>query len=145
LAAGQILIRLAAFLFVSACSLPASAQGFPASDGPQLPAPEAPAPHDSRSRDVHAAAVQKAQLHCLSLATKVFESYSGPPAAAQYGSGAFLMSCVVKQMPDDWPDSDALRKHATDLADAARRADPEIDPCLLWACASETDAPDAPK
>ena len=71
---------------------------------------------------------------------QAFDGYGGPQAAAEYGSGAFLMSCVVKQMPADWPDGEAIRQHAADLADAARHADPKIDPCPLSACMTVPEA-----
>jgi hypothetical protein len=62
--------------------------------------------------------------------------YSGPQTARENGAGAFFMSCMMRQMPQDWPDAADAHDQANRMADAARRADPSIDVCLLTACSS---------
>jgi hypothetical protein len=62
--------------------------------------------------------------------------YSGPQLARKNGEGAFLMSCMTRMMPNDWPNAADARDQANRMAETARRADPSIDACLLTACTS---------
>ena len=102
-----------------------------------------PVPYSARSREVRTAAERTAQVRCIAQAANAFTDYAGPKTARENAAGAFFMSCILKQMPNDWPQSADARDQAGKMADAARRADPKIDPCLLTACtvAREIEAP----
>lgn len=128
---------LATWLLVGDCPPGAWAQERPQieENRPLFLPDVSPSPLVKRSGDARNAAERSAQFFCLGAVIKVFEAYSGSEDARQYAQGAFFMSCVLKRTPSDWPDRQAIRRHAADLAEAAKRADPSIDACLLSACA----------
>jgi hypothetical protein len=119
-------------VFMAAAAFPVSAQ--------QTPPDGNPVPYAARSRDARNAAERTAQVRCLAQATNAFSTYAGPQLARENASGAFFMSCILKQMPNDWPQSTDARDQAAKMADAARRADPAIDACLLTACTVDKDS-----
>jgi hypothetical protein len=118
---------LVASLVLTGAPWPATAQNTPTGTSSAPPAA-------SRSRTTGNSAEHTAQVHCLALATSAFQTYSGPQVARENGAGAFFMSCMMRQMPNDWPNAADVRDQATRMADIARRADPSIDACLLTAC-----------
>jgi hypothetical protein len=128
LATRQMVGRLAACAIMAVASLPASAQ--PPPDGN-------PVPYSARSREARTAAERTAQVRCIAQATNAFANYAGPQTARENAAGAFFMSCVLKQMPNDWPLGADVHDQAGKMADAARRVDPAIDACLLTACTVE--------
>ena len=141
MATRQTLGRFALGAIMAVASLPASAQQPPSPDGNPLP-------RSARSREVHnpserTASERNAQIRCIGQAANAFADYAGPQTARESAAGAFFMSCVLKQMPNDWPQSVDVRDQAGKMADAARRADPAIDTCLLTACTvdPEVEAP----
>ncbi|MBV8392024.1 MAG: hypothetical protein JOY81_02470 [Alphaproteobacteria bacterium] len=117
---------LAAALVSMSVSLPVLAQ----TAGQSVPS------YAARSRTAGTAPERTAQVRCLALATSAFHGYSGPQVARENGEGAFFMSCMTRQMPNDWPNAADAQDQATRMAETARRADPSIDACLLTACAS---------
>ena len=98
-----------------------------------------PVPYSARSREARTAAERTAQVRCIAQAANAFATYAGPPTARENAAGAFFMSCILKQMPNDWPQGVDARDQADKMAEAARRADPKIDACLLTACTVGTD------
>lgn len=105
-----------------------------AQDTPTHAAPSPPV--GARSRTSGSAAERTAQVRCLALATSALQTYAGPDLARENAAGAFFMSCMIHQMPIDWPDAADAKDQATRMAETARRADPSIDACLLTACSS---------
>jgi hypothetical protein len=93
----------------------------------------------TRSRDTRGNDERGAQFRCLNEAKAAYAGYAGPEAAREAGQSAFLMSCVVATMPEDWSAGPRYRKRAQTFADAAQEADPKIDKCLLTACTASTD------
>jgi hypothetical protein len=110
-----------AILLVCACG-PTSAQ-----QQQQQPTPRA---RDTRGNDEHSA-----HFRCLTQAKVAYDRYEGPQAAREAGESAYLMSCVVHSMPEDWRSASLYRKKAQNFAEAARQSDPQMDKCLLEACA----------
>ena len=88
-----------------------------------------------RSRDTRGNDERVAQFRCLSEAKTAYATYLGPQAAREPGQSAYFMSCLVKSMPEDWSGASQYRKRAQASAEVAQRSDPNIDPCLLTACA----------
>jgi hypothetical protein len=130
--------RFALGAIMAVASLPASAQQPPSPDGNPLP-------RSARSREVHnpserTASERNAQIRCIGQAANALADYAGPQSARESAAGAFFMSCVLKQMPDDWSRIPEVREQAGKMADAARHADPTIDACLLSACTVEKDS-----
>jgi hypothetical protein len=93
----------------------------------------------TRSRDTRGNDERGAQFRCLNEAKVAYTNYAGPEAAREAGQSAFMMSCVVATMPDDWSAAPRYRKRAQTFADTAQESDPKIDKCLLTACAATTD------
>jgi hypothetical protein len=98
-----------------------------------------PVPYSARSRESRNAVERTASVRCIGQATNALGDYAGPQAARENAAGAFFMSCVLKQMPQDWPLAADLQDQAARMAVAARAADPNIDICLLTACKAEKD------
>jgi hypothetical protein len=121
LALQKLLKGLATALFLAAISLPAVAQQ-------SQPTP--------RSRDTRGNDERVAQFRCLSEAKVAYANYAGPQAAREPGQSAYFMSCLVKAMPEDWSGASQYRKRAQASAEVAQRSDPQIDACLLTACAT---------
>ena len=121
LALSKILKGLAAGFFLASVAMPAVAQQ-------TQPTP--------RSRDTRGNDERVAQFRCLSEAKVAYSSYAGPQAAREPGQSAYFMSCLVKAMPEDWSGASQYRKRAQASAEVAQRSDPEIDACLLTACAT---------
>ena len=121
LAFSKILKGLAAAFFLVSVAMPAVAQQ-------TQPTP--------RSRDTRGNDERVAQFRCLSEAKVAYSSYAGPQAAREPGQSAYFMSCLVKAMPEDWSGASQYRKRAQASAEVAQRSDPEIDACLLTACAT---------
>jgi len=121
LALQKLLKGLATALFLAAISLPAVAQQ-------SQPTP--------RSRDTRGNDERVAQFRCLSEAKVAYANYAGPQAAREPGQSAYFMSCLVKAMPEDWSGASQYRKRAQASAEVAERSDPQIDACLLTACAT---------
>ena len=117
---------LATALFLASVSLPAVAQQ-------SQPTQSQPTP---RSRDTRGNDERVAQFRCLSEAKVAYANYAGPQAAREPGQSAYFMSCLVKAMPEDWSGASQYRKRALASAEVAQRSDPEIDACLLTACAT---------
>ena len=117
----KLLKGLATALFLAAISLPAVAQQ-------SQPTP--------RSRDTRGNDERVAQFRCLSEAKVAYANYAGPQAAREPGQSAYFMSCLVKAMPEDWSGASQYRKRAQASAEVAQRSDPNIDACLLTACAT---------
>ncbi len=88
----------------------------------------------TRSRDTRGNDERSAQFRCLNDAKVAYASYAGPEAAREAGQSAFMMSCVVAAMPDDWSAASRYRKRAQSFAETAQESDPKIDKCLLTAC-----------
>jgi hypothetical protein len=120
LALPKLFKGLATALLVASVSMPAVAQQ-------TQPTP--------RSRDTRGNDERTAQFRCLSEAKVAYASYAGPQAAREPGQSAYFMSCLVKAMPEDWSGASQYRKRALASAEVAQRTDPEIDACLLTACA----------
>ena len=112
---------MAAALFLAAIAVPAVAQQ-------SQPTP--------RSRDTRGNDERVAQFRCLSEAKVAYANYTGPQAAREPGQSAYFMSCLVKAMPEDWSGASQYKKRAQASAEVAQRSDPEIDACLLTACAT---------
>ena len=87
-----------------------------------------------RSRDTKGNDERVAQFRCLSEAKAAYTAYSGPQAARESGQSAYFMSCLVKAMPEDW--SGAPHTQAAQASADGARSDPQIDACLLSACAA---------
>jgi hypothetical protein len=88
----------------------------------------------TRSRDTRGNDERGAQFRCLNEAKVAYAGYAGPQAAREAGESAFMMSCVINAMPDDWSAAARYRKRAQTYAETAQASDPKIDPCLLTAC-----------
>jgi hypothetical protein len=87
-----------------------------------------------RSRDTRGNEERSAHFLCLSQAKVAYERYQGPQAAREAGESAYLMSCVINSMPEDWRSASLYRKKAQAFAETARQSDPQMDKCLLEAC-----------
>ena len=98
----------------------------PASAHQQQPTPRA---RDTSGNDEHSA-----HFRCLTQAKVAYDHYAGPQTAREAGESAYLMSCVVNSMPEDWRSASLYRKKAQNFAEAARQSDPQMDKCLLEAC-----------
>ena len=120
LALPKLFKGLATALLLAAVSMPAVAQQ-------SQPTP--------RSRDTRGNDERVAQFRCLSEAKEAYSSYAGPQSAREPGQSAYFMSCLVKAMPEDWSGASQYRKRAQASAEVAQRSDPQIDACLLTACA----------
>ena len=120
MALSKILSGLTAAFFLASVSIPAVAQQ-------TQPTP--------RSRDTRGNDERVAQFRCLSEAKAAYSNYAGPQAAREPGQSAYFMSCLVKAMPEDWSGASQYRKRAQASAEMAQHSDPQIDACLLTACA----------
>lgn len=116
----QILKHLATAIVLACVCTPAAAQ-------PQ----QQPTP---RSRDTRGNEERAAHFVCLSQTTAAYANYHGPQAAREAGEAAYLMSCVVDAMPEDWRSAALYRKKAQNFAETARQSDPQMDKCLLAVC-----------
>ena len=87
-----------------------------------------------RARDTRGNEERSAHFLCLSQTTAAYSRYEGPQAAREAGESAYLMSCVVHSMPEDWRSASLYRKKAQNFAETARQSDPQMDKCLLEAC-----------
>ena len=121
LAFSKILKGLAAAFFLASTAMPAVAQQ-------TQPTP--------RSRDTRGNDERVAQFRCLSEAKAAYSAYAGPEVARENGQSAYFMSCLVKAMPEDWSGATQYRKRAHASAEMAQHSDPQIDDCLLTACAA---------
>ena len=90
-----------------------------------------------RSRDTRGNDEHSAHFRCLTQAKVAYDHYQGPQTAREAGESAYLMSCVVHAMPEDWRSASLYRKKAETFAETARQSDPQMDKCLLEACAAE--------
>ena len=120
MALSKILSGLTAAFFLASVSIPAVAQQ-------TQPTP--------RSRDTRGNDERVAQFRCLSEAKTAYANYAGPQSAREPGQSAYFMSCLVKAMPEDWSGASQYRKRAQASAEMAQHSDPQIDACLLTACA----------
>jgi hypothetical protein len=87
-----------------------------------------------RSRDTRGNEEHAAHFLCLSRTAAAYADYQGPQAAREAGQAAYLMSCVIHAMPEDWHSASLYRKKAQNFAEMARQSDPQMDKCLLEAC-----------
>lgn len=90
-----------------------------------------------RSRDTRGNDERAIQFACLSKATAAYAHYEGPEAAREAGQAAYLRSCILAGMPETWSAAHAYRAQAEKFAATARQSDPQMDKCLLEACATE--------
>jgi hypothetical protein len=90
-----------------------------------------------RSRDTRGNEERAAHFICLSQTTAAYSNYEGPQAAREAGEAAYLMSCVIHVMPEDWRSAELYRKKAENFAEMARQSDPQMDKCLLEVCSTE--------
>jgi hypothetical protein len=89
-----------------------------------------------RSRDTRGNDERAAQFACLSKATGAYAHYVGPETAREAGQAAYLRSCILAAMPETWSAAHSYRTQAEKFAATARQSDPQIDECLLTACAT---------
>jgi hypothetical protein len=73
-------------------------------------------------------------MNCGALGAMIFAAPASSPeiaAARKEGMSAFMLSCAVNKMPEDWPDREGLKAIAATHAAAAKRGDPSLSDDLL--------------